>query len=126
MSRAYKGLEIAVYGKLSERSAGVENVAYVREKLKTMKMADLVRYLVGLGRRYEAGELFGAEVKQILAELQVNQPVALVTETRQAAELEAAPLLSSPPVQAAASVNEDSDVNDQLINDLLDSIQGLE
>jgi hypothetical protein len=126
MSRAYKGLEIAVYGKLSERSAGVENVAYVREKLKTMKMAGLVRYLVGLGRRYEAGELFGAEVKQILAELQVNRPVAPVSETRQAAGVERAPLTPAPPVQAAAAVNVDSDVDEELINDLLDSIQGLE
>jgi hypothetical protein len=129
MSRAYKGLEIAVYGKLSERSAGVENVVYVREKLKTMKMADLVRYLVGLGRRYEAGELFGAEVKQILAELQGNQPltpVASVTASGRAAKLEAASLLSSPPAQATASVNVDSDVDNELINDLLDSIQGLE
>lgn len=83
MSRAYKGIEITVYGKVSERSAGAENVSYLQEKLKTMKMADLVRYLVSVARRYESGELFGSEVRKILAELQINSLVSKpgLTET---------------------------------------------
>jgi hypothetical protein len=117
MSRAYKGLEVTIYGKVSERSAGEENVAYLQEKLKSMKMADLVRYLVGVARRYETGELFGAEVKRILAELPGNgalaqtEPVAIKKE----------------PAAAGGVADELPRVktDDDLINDLLDSIEGL-
>jgi hypothetical protein len=122
MSRAYKGLEIIVCGKVSERSGGSENVAYLREKLKTMKMADLVRYLVGVARRYEAGELFGTEVRQILGELRGNQPPTIpLTPNKEAAATAASVSVMSKEVQPAGS-----DVDDQLINDLLESIQGLE
>ncbi|HEY8462737.1 MAG TPA: hypothetical protein VIM29_01695 [Bacillota bacterium] len=115
MSRAHKGIEITVFGKVSERSAGTENVAYLREKLKTMKMADLVRYLVSVARRYESGELFGSEVKQILAELQLNNTVAYQGEVSQSPAKPAAVAKQEPMVE----------VDEDLINDLLDSIQGL-
>jgi hypothetical protein len=118
MSRAYKGIEINVYGKVSERSAGAENVAYLQNKLKTMKMADLVRYLVNVARRYESGELFGSEVKRILAELQLNGQVSKPEPT---AEITAT-------VPNERSENELSKINADadLINDLLDSIHGLD
>jgi hypothetical protein len=120
MSRAYKGLEVTIYGKVSERSAGVENVAYIREKLKTMKMADLVRYLVGVGRRYETGELFGAEVKRILAELQAtNSQVAQPQPTKVAPGL----VVTS---KREESESQSTAVDANLISDLLESIQGLE
>jgi hypothetical protein len=134
MSRAYKGLEIAIYGKVSERSAGVDNVAYVREKLQTMKMADFVRYLVGVGRRYESGELFGAEIKRFLAELQPNgatAPTTVLETTRGPATAAQMTVLETTREPAAAkpkTVRPPAPVadDDDLINDLLDSIQGLE
>lgn len=122
MSRAYKGIEVSIYGKVSERSAGVDNVAYVREKLKTMKMADFVRYMVSVARRYESGDLFGSEVRKILSELPVGG--AAVAEPSPAAA-------RAPEMEPVAAAREErpslrANTDNELINDLLDSIQGLD